>query len=170
MALTVRPLTRDAAFAFVRAHHSHLPVPPASWLFGAGVFDGDRLCCVAIVGRPPRLLQDGRTAEVTRVASDGTEHAASKAVAAVARAAIALGYTRLVSYTRLGEAGTSYRAAGWRVTATTRGGEWSRPSRARKPAAEPGVKVRWETGPNAAPASPEAEAMAREAATKREAA
>jgi hypothetical protein len=161
--LRVAPVTRDGAFAWVRQHHSTNPVPPASWLTGCAVYAGGELVCVAILGRPTaRRLHDGRTAEVTRCASDGrAEHAASMALAAITRAAVALGYRRLVSYRLLGEAGASYRGAGWRVTGLTRAEEWSRPSRARKPAAQPGRKARWEYGPEAGALDHEADAVVR---------
>lgn len=154
--LQCRPIARAEATAWLRAHHRHLP-PPAGWLFGVAVECDGALVHVAVLGRPTaRALQNGRTAEVTRCASPSgapaTPHAASMALAALARAATALGYTRVVSYTRADERGTTYRAAGWRPTAVTRGGEWSRPSRRRDPAAQPIRKVRWETGPAAAPA------------------
>ena len=154
--LRVRPITRSAAFAWVGREHKHLP-PPAGWLFGVAVESDGALCHVVVLGRPTaRALQNGLTAEVTRAASPKTHaptpHAASKGLAAITRAALALGYTRLVSYVSADEQGTTYRAAGWWPTAITDGGEWSRPSRSRKAAVQPCRKVRWEYGPEAAPA------------------
>lgn len=154
--LRVRPITQSAAFAWLGREHKHLP-PPAGWLFGVAVESDGALCHVVVLGRPTaRALQNGLTAEVTRAASPKTHaptpHAASKGLAAITRAALALGYTRLVSYTRSDEKGTTYRAAGWWPTAITDGGEWSRPSRSRKAAVQPCRKVRWEYGPAAAPA------------------
>lgn len=76
-------------------------------------------------------------------------------LAAATRAALALGYRRIVSYTILGESGTSYLAAGWHITGLTgnpsgSGEGWhSRPGRT---VIQPSVKVRWETGPDAPPA------------------
>ena len=96
-----------------------------------------------------RMLDaDPTCAEVTRCASDGTPHAASMCLAAARRAALALGYRRLVSYTLLGEAGTSYLAAGWVVTGLVDASQgWH--SRAGRTTIQGGGKVRWETGPNA---------------------
>ncbi|MGY0466755.1 XF1762 family protein [Kitasatospora sp. cg17-2] len=71
--------------------------------------------------------------EVTRVATDGTSNACSKLYAAAWRATSALGYTRLVTYTRADETGASLRAAGWRVIAQhTPHSGWDRPSRPRR--------------------------------------
>lgn len=161
--LAVVPVSLSAARAHVERIHSHHHAPVGG-LFAVGIADSGRLCCVAIVGRPvARMLDDGSTAEVTRVASDGTPHAASMCVGAAARAALALGYRRVVSYTLLGEPGTSYRAAGWRVTGLSGGGEWSREGRTRDAAGQPGAKVRWETGPDAAPLDEAADAAVRAA-------
>jgi hypothetical protein len=109
--------------------------------------------CVAIVGRPNRMLQRDRfVCEVTRVASDGsTEHAASKALSAATRGALALGFRRVVTYTLLGEAGTCCKAANWRPVEFVKGRQWSRASRPRKETAQPGDKIRWEFGPDALP-------------------
>jgi len=165
--LRVRPVTLKEAMEFVHAKHSHLDRPQFG-LFAVGVEAAGTLVCVAILGRPTARLIGNATpsayvAEVTRVASDGsTPHAASKALAALTRTAFALGWTRLVSYTLLGEAGTIYRACGWHPTAISRGGEFDRPSRRRKPAQQPGRKVRWEIGPAALPFDPAVDRIVRE--------
>ena len=111
-----------------------------------------------------RGLQNGATCEVTRVASVGAKarpeakHAASMCLAAVTRMALAGGYTRLASYTLIGERGTSYRATGWHVAAVVPGREWSCASRPRAAAAQPTDKLRWELGPSSAPYDEMAEA------------
>jgi hypothetical protein len=102
--------------------------------FAVGAADaGGILRAVAIAGRPvARLLDNGQTLEVTRVATDKTPDACSMLYGACARAAWALGYTRLVTYTQQGESGASLRAAGWRVVAERPPHPgWDRPSRPR---------------------------------------
>jgi hypothetical protein len=54
-----------------------------------------------------------------------------------------MGYDRYVTYTLEGEPGTSLRAAGFHFDGYTDGGEWSRPSRKRRPAMQSGKKCRW---------------------------
>ncbi len=146
----MHPCTIGEALRFCDAHHAHHD-PPLTGLCAVGVLDVQRraLCCVAILARPiSRMLDaDPFVAEVTRVASDRTPHAASMALAAITRAAFVLGYTRLVSYLLLGEAGTTYRAAGWWPAAFVRGEERDRPARPRGASAQPGDKARWEVGP-----------------------
>lgn len=124
---------RDAA-AFVAMWHRHHP-PPTGMKFTVGVADDDGvLHGVAIVGRPvARHFDNGQTLEVTRTATDGTPNANSMLYGAVCRAAFALGYTRLITYTQAGESGASLRAVGWRVVAERPAQPgWDRPSRPRR--------------------------------------
>ena len=142
--LTLNPVSFSFARQWIRENHSHLS-PPQGWLFGVAVLEGDRVCCVATLGRPTaRALQDGTTAEITRVASDRTKNASSMAIAALTRAAFSLGYKRVVSYIRFDEKGTSYLACGFKPAGIVKGREWSCPSRIRKPSEQPVDKVRME--------------------------
>lgn len=171
--LRVVPVTVTDARIYVQRWHTHLDACIGA-LFAAGVEHRERgLVCVALMGRPNARVLDVRrddgvrtVAEITRVASDGsTPHAASMAGAAVSRAALALGYRRLVSSTLLGEAGTMYRAMGWRAVAVRArpgpGETWARDGRARDWPTQPGAKVRWEFGPDALPYDAEIDAFVR---------
>jgi hypothetical protein len=144
--LDLVPVSFADACAFVAVHHRHHQ-PPTGHKFSVGVARDQVLVGVAIVGRPvARSYDDGRTLEVTRVATDGTPHACSMLYAAAWRASKALGYRRLVTYTQHGESGASLRAAGWTVIAErpARPG-WDRPSRPRKPRGTEGVqRFLWE--------------------------
>ena len=163
MALRVVPCTITDARIFVERHHSHHHAPVGG-LCAVAVADETGVVCVAILSRPvARAFDRGTIAEVTRVASTGVEHAASKCVAAISRAALALGYTRLVSSILLGEAGTSYRAAGWWPTHVGEavGEKWH--SRTGRTVVQPGAKVRWEFGPDALPRDPDVDARVRAA-------
>jgi len=84
---------------------------------------------VAIVGRPvSRRLDDGHTLEVTRVCTDGTRNACSFLYGAAKRAANALGFARLITYTTEHESGASLRAVGWISDGVQRSlGTWNRP-------------------------------------------
>lgn len=164
MSLRIVPITIGDARLFVEREHSHLHAP-LSGLCAVSVVGGGLVVCVAILSRPvSRELQAQGCAEVTRVASDGTEHAGSMALGAIRRAALALGWRRLVSSTLLGEAGTIYRADGWHPVAVhgPRSPEaWSCASRDREAAAQPGAKVRWEAGPDARPRDFEVDSLVR---------
>ncbi|WP_408992099.1 XF1762 family protein [Streptomyces sp. 1268] len=121
--LNLVPVRSREAREFVRAWHRHHP-PPAGQIFAVGADDQGTLRAVAIAGRPvARHFDDGATLEVTRTACDGARNANSLLYSACWRAARALGYRRLITYTQEGESGASLRGAGWRVIA-------SRPPRA----------------------------------------
>jgi hypothetical protein len=171
--LRVVPVTLTDARIYVQRWHSHLDAPVGGLFAAAVEVTGGGIVCVAVMGRPTARLLDVRrddgaraNAELTRVASDGsTPHAASMAGMAVSRAALALGYRRLVSKTLLGEAGTMYRAMGWRAVAVRNRPQdetWDREGRVREHPAQPGAKVRWEYGPDALPFDAVVDAFVRE--------
>lgn len=119
------------ANAFVAQHHRHHR-PVVGHLFSLGAVLGEKIVGVAIVGRPvARLRDDGLTAEVTRLCTDGTRNACSFLYGAAARAAFALGFTRIGTYILASENGATLKAAGWRLIGETPGRSWSVPSRPR---------------------------------------
>lgn len=106
-------------------HHRHHAAPQGH-KFSLRALVDDKTVGVAIVGRPVgRHQDDGTTLEITRLCTDGTRNAVSFLVGAVKRAARALGYSRLISYTLISENGASWRASGMKQTATTPGGNWT---------------------------------------------
>lgn len=120
MSLRIVPVDRDDAKAFTamwHRHHGH--VLPASHRFSQGVAnEADVLLGVAITGRPSGPgNQDGVTVEVTRCTTNGAENACSVLYGAAARAAKALGWGRIISYTQEGESGASLKAAGFVLVA-----------------------------------------------------
>lgn len=127
--LTLVPLTRDQARAFVRAHHRHSR-PDISDIFRVGLEDeAGELIAVGVAGRPKAQgLQDGRTLEITRVCTLGHENACSRLYGALCRAGAALGYERAVTYTLASETGTSPRAAGFTLEAEIDARNWARES------------------------------------------
>jgi hypothetical protein len=142
--LALQPITFAEACAFIRKHHRHHD-PPVGWLFGCAVNDGEKVVGVATVGRPvARMLQDGYTAEVNRLCTDGTPHVASMLYGACWRAAKAIGYRRLITYILAEEPGTSLKAAGWRLIGQRGGGEWGRDGRPRVATHPTGQKQLWE--------------------------
>ena len=141
------PITQREAFAFIAAHHRH-HLPPRGALLCIAAAADDRIVGVIVVGRPvSRRLQDGYTAEVTRCCTDGTEaahNAASQLYAAAWRAARAIGYRRLITYTLKDETGISLIAAGWKTLYQTKGGSWSRKDRPRYDSHPLGQKTLWQ--------------------------
>lgn len=113
--MNLRPVTLAEAKEFVALHHRHND-PPVTWRFGVGVEVDGELVGVAMAGLPKsRTLMhaEPRLLEVNRTCTDGTPNANSMLYGAVARAAKALGYRRLITYTLEAESGASLKAAGW---------------------------------------------------------
>lgn len=131
MSLQLQPVSISEAQRFVTLHHRHHKAPTGG-LFAVAVSEGEAVRGVAIIGRPvARMLQDGWTAEVTRLCTLGDKNACSMLYAASWRAARALGYRRLITYTLKREGGASLRASGWRLVGAAGGGSWSRKNRPR---------------------------------------
>jgi hypothetical protein len=145
MGLTVTPINLDEANAFVATHHRHhKPVPGAKFALAVSD-DAGAVRGVAIVGRPvARMSDNGYTLEVNRCCTDGARNACSMLYGAAWRAARALGYRRLVTYTLPEEGGASLRAAGWKLLGQAGGGSWDRKSRPRVDAAPTQAKLAWE--------------------------
>lgn len=111
--LRLVPVTRDQAVAHIARLHRHHG-RPQGYRFAVGVALGDAVVGVAVAGNPvSRVFAKLGYIEVTRVATDGTPNACSMLYGACWRAAKALGYTTMITYTQEGESGASLRAAGW---------------------------------------------------------
>lgn len=131
MKLTLQRVALGEANAFVAALHRHHK-PVVGHLFSLGASMGGVIVGVVIVGRPvSRMRDDGATAEVTRLCTDGTKNACSFLYGAAARAAFALGFKRIGTYILASEPGTSLTGAGWRLIGERGGGSWSREDRPR---------------------------------------
>jgi hypothetical protein len=123
------PIDLNAARRFVGEHHRH-NIPPQGHKLSAALEVDGVIVGVVIVGRPVgRGLDDGRTLEVTRTCTTGARNGNSMLYGAAARAAKAIGYERLITYTLASEPGTSLRAAGFRVDAELEPREsWNTPA------------------------------------------
>lgn len=136
------------AHRFVARHHRH-HAPAQGGIVALGLWEGDRLLGVGILGRPvSRELQAQGAVEVTRLCTiDEAQHAASALYGRLRRVAQAMGFIRVVTYTLPEEGGASLRAAGFQPDLTlTAGGEWDTPSLRRNPANFPTArKIRWWT-------------------------
>ena len=144
--MRVTPITLREARVYVgRVHRHHKP--PQGGLFAIAASEGDEVVGVVIVGRPiAQRLDDGWTVEVTRLATDGSKNACSMLYRAAWRAARAMGYQKLITYTLPEEGGTSLRAAGFTLVGQTNGDTWNRPNggRPRVDLNPNQVKLRWE--------------------------
>jgi len=143
--LQITPIHLAEANEFVRLHHRHHPPIKVGYKFAVAVSDGGIVKGVAIVGRPVARFQDDRwTLEVNRCCTDGMANGCSMLYAAAWRAARALGYRRLITYTLASEVGASLRGAGWRCLGKRPDQTWNRPSRPRVERPSLGPKLLWE--------------------------
>ena len=142
--LELVPISLRTANDYVCKYHRHHG-RTAGHKFSIGVQSDNQLVGVAICGRPvSRFLDDGLTLEVNRVCTDGTKNACSMLYGAAIRAAKAMGYHRVITYTLDTEPGTSLKASGFSCDGQAGGLEWTG---ARKPSDENlyphQMKTRW---------------------------
>ena len=146
MILEVVPITLKEANEFVRSKHRHHR-PTVGHKFSIAVADTvDNLVVgVCIVGRPvSRHLDTGWTLELTRCCTDGTPNACSMLYGAAWRAARALGYKKLITYTLPSEGGASLRASNWKCLGEAGGGNWNCKTRPRIDSDHQQKKFKWE--------------------------
>lgn len=123
--LKIVPITLKAANDFVAQYHRHHK-PSVGHKFSIGLNNNDDLIGVAIMGRPvARGSDDGFTIEVARLCTNGAKNACSMLYQAAARASKELGYKKIQTYILQSESGTSLKASGWQMEATTAGGRWN---------------------------------------------
>ena len=142
--LYLTPLSLREANAFVDRHHRHHKAVTGH-KFSIGCSQDGQLVGVAIMGRPvSRYLDDGLTLEVNRLCTTEEKNVCSMLYAAAARAAKAMGYRKIITYTLDTEPGTSLGAAGWLCAGPAGGVRWTG---SRRPAADlcpPQKKLRYE--------------------------
>jgi len=110
-----------------------------------------RQCTERFKVRPIRQLLRSRGATTKTpcelwmgISTDEALNAASMLYGAAWRAAKAMGYRRLITYTLPEEGGSSLRAAGWTVVGQSAGGTWNRNARPRVDKHPLQPKLRWE--------------------------
>lgn len=142
--LTLVPISLADANAFVARHHRHHK-PVTGHKFSIGCTENGELVGVAIVGRPvSRHLDNGLTLEVNRLCTTGSKNACSFLYAAAARAAKAMGYRKIITYTLDTEPGISLKAAGWVCAGIAGGKRWTGQRRPAVDLYPPQMKLRYE--------------------------
>lgn len=109
--LKIKPIHLKDANEFVRQYHRH-NLPTVGGKFAVACYEDDRLCGVAICGRPTaRKSDNGTTLEIYRNCTDGTKNTCSKLYSACVRIAKAMGYTKVITYILESENGASVKAS-----------------------------------------------------------
>lgn len=125
MNLKIKPIHLKAAGEFVKHYHCH-NIPPVGGKFSVACYEENRLCGVAICGRPvSRHLDDGETLEIYRNCTDGTYNACSKLYGACVRIAREMGYSKVITYTLQSESGASLKASNFRCVGSAGGTVWT---------------------------------------------
>ena len=139
------PMTITRAKVYIDRWHRHLPkVQGALFAVAVARKGQDEPCGVALFARPPaRKLDDGKTGEITRIATDGTPNACSKLIGLCRRIAGIMGYESITTVTLPSEGGQSLRGAGMSDPQPCGGGSWNVPSRPREQKAPTCKKHRW---------------------------
>ena len=120
--LKIRPCDLKTANEFVKNYHRHHK-PTVGHKFSISCYDDDRLCGVAICGRPvSRHLDNGLILEVNRLCTDGTYNACSKLYSACKRIAKEMGYDKIITYILESENGASLIASGFVCEGSAGGG------------------------------------------------
>ena len=152
----VAPIELATANAFIAKHHRHHK-PVQGHRFSIGAFlPSVELVGVCCLGRPVARLAghpcDG--CEVTRLATDGTSNACSLLYGAAARAAKAMGFNRIQTYTLPDEGGASLRGAGWTCEGEAAGGQWKHTDGMPRRTDQPnGTKLKWSKTLNGRPSA-----------------
>ena len=144
--IEITPIDFSEANAFVAKYHRHHR-PMVGCKFCVAVSKEGKVVGVAIVGRPvARHLDNGWTLEVNRCCTDGTRNACSMLYGSAWKAAKALGYRRLITYTLPEEGGASLKASNWKQIGLRGGGNWNTKTRPRidTKAELQGQKLLWE--------------------------
>ncbi len=149
MKMRIIPLTlAQANEAVARWHRHHKPARGHRFSIGI-VDDVGILHGTAIIGRPvARNTPAYSVAEVTRLTTDGTEHACSMLYGAAARVAREMGFDRIQTFILDSEPGTSLRASGWvdegiQRTARLSGNGWQHTAGERRQDQPTEAKRRW---------------------------
>ena len=143
--LSVIPFTLKQANDLVALlHRHHKPVRGHRFSIGL-TLDGEAVGA-CIVGRPvARMTDQYNIAEVTRMVTNGVGNGCSKLYGAAARAAKAMGFKSIQTFTLPSESGISLRASGWTRVGSDRvhgPNGWS--SRGGRRTDQPqGPKVKW---------------------------
>ncbi len=154
--IAIVPVSLDVAKQTIRDWHSHHD-PMIGHMWSTGALVDDRLAGVVVVSRPiAPANQDGFTLEVTRLCCRGNDkNVASRLLGAATTACESRGFRLVLSYTRIDEPGTCYRAAGWvPCERVVKARDWTSGNKAGRwlpgfyePTTEKIDRIRWEWRP-----------------------
>ncbi len=116
--MQIKPISIKQANAFVDKYHRHnKTVRAAKFCIAALTNNKEEEMVGVLVAAIPnaRLLNDGWSIEFTRVCTDGTPNACSFLIGKGRRVAQAMGYKKIITYTRADETGASMKASNFKL-------------------------------------------------------
>lgn len=123
--MRIIPCTYKTACDFINQHHRH-HIASQGCKFCLGLMNDNKLCGVAICGRPvSRHLDNGFTLEINRLCTDGTRNACSMLYGACCRVAKAMGYEKVITYILESENGASLKASNFICEGQAGGTHWT---------------------------------------------
>lgn len=123
--MEIRPITFKQASDFINQYHRHHRAT-VGHKFSVGLYDDDKLCGVAVCGRPvSRYYDDGLTCEINRLCTDGTYNACSMLYGACCRIAKEMGYKKIITYILKSESGASLKASNFVYDGEAGGTHWT---------------------------------------------
>lgn len=123
--MVIAPISLKEANAFVEQHHRHHK-PCTGCKFCVAAVEDEKIVGVAICGRPvSRHLDNGKTLEINRLCTDGTENACSKLYGACTRIAREMGYHKVITYILASENGASLKASNFICEGEAGGEMWT---------------------------------------------
>lgn len=140
--MKIIPITLKTASDYINRFHRHHKAT-VGCKFAVAVTDEDKICGVAVCGRPvSRHLDNGYNLEILRVCTDGTPNACSMLYGACCRIAKQMGYTDAYTYTLQSENGASLKASNFECEGTAGGTHWTG-KRDKKQNIPKEMKIRW---------------------------
>ena len=124
----------NLANSFISKHHRHsVPLKPINVKYLIGLENEGKLIGVAILGRPcNRHIEDGKTIEIRRLATNGLKNACSFLLARCCELSFALGYNKIITYTLEIESGSSLKATGFEISHKSKSsGKWRKTTQTR---------------------------------------
>jgi len=129
---------------YVASHHRHhQPLKIDLFRIGAVNEEGELVGVCQVMRPAARKLCDGKTVEVARLCTNGSQNVCSFLYSRAARIAREFGFSKIITYILDSESGVSLRASGWRFECMAGGVSWNMPNRQREDKAPVCPKQRW---------------------------
>ena len=127
----MRPIVIDLTQAnnFISLHHRHsIALKPINVKHLIGLQHDGKLSGVCILGRPvSRHLDDGKTIEIRRLATNGLKNGCSFLLARSCELSFSLGFDKIITYTLEKESGSSLKGCGFEISHHSKSdGKWRR--------------------------------------------